>query len=116
MVVEDPGQSGPTAIAFGAIPGTWTNVWTSPVFERFPSGSARLVQNPETLAMMADGSLLRSGGETWGPVSPDNVHETGVSPPVDGLDPLVAAEAEQVERTRRKTWSRSRSEVFVPYR
>jgi hypothetical protein len=26
-----------------------------------------------------------------------------------------AAEAEQVERTRRKTWSRARSEVFVPY-
>jgi hypothetical protein len=40
-----------------------------------------------------------------------------VSPPVDGLDPpIVAAEVEQVERTRRKTWSRSRSEVFVPYR
>jgi hypothetical protein len=34
---------------------------------------------------------------------------------VDGLDPqIVAAEAEQVERTRRKTWSRARSEVFVP--
>jgi hypothetical protein len=30
--------------------------------------------------MMTNGSLLRSGGETWGPVSPDNVHETGVSP------------------------------------
>jgi hypothetical protein len=30
--------------------------------------------------MMANGSLLRSRGETWGPVSPDNVHETGVSP------------------------------------
>jgi len=29
--------------------------------------------------MISDGSLLRSGGETWGPVSPDNVHETGVS-------------------------------------
>jgi hypothetical protein len=29
---------------------------------------------------MDDGSLLRSGSETWGPVSPDNVHETGVSP------------------------------------
>jgi hypothetical protein len=28
--------------------------------------------------------------------------------------PIVAAEAEQVERTRRKTWSRGRSEVFVP--
>jgi hypothetical protein len=29
--------------------------------------------------MMADESLLRSGGETWGAVSPHNVHETGVS-------------------------------------
>ena len=28
----------------------------------------------------------------------------------------MAAVAEQVERTRRKTWSRARSEVFVPYR
>jgi hypothetical protein len=46
----------------------------------FPSGSVRLVPNPGTVPMMADGSLLRSGGETWGPVSPDNVHETGVSP------------------------------------
>ncbi len=36
--------------------------------------------------MMANGSLLRSGGETWGPVSPENVHETGVSPG-DSLDP-----------------------------
>src|SRR6266508_3290918 len=29
---------------------------------------------------MAEGSRLRSRGETWGPVSPDHVHETGVSP------------------------------------
>jgi hypothetical protein len=29
---------------------------------------------------------------------------------------IVAAEGEQVERTRRKTCSRARSEVFVPYR
>ena len=28
----------------------------------------------------------------------------------------MAAEAERVERTRRKTWSRARSEVLVPYR
>jgi hypothetical protein len=28
----------------------------------------------------------------------------------------VAPEAEQVERTRKKTWSRARSEVFVPYK
>jgi hypothetical protein len=40
-----------------------------------------------------------------------------VSRPADGLDPpIVAAKAEQVERTRRKTRSRARSEVFVPYR
>jgi hypothetical protein len=43
--------------------------------------------------MMADGSLLRSGGETWGPVSPDNVHETGVSPGGRSGSPIVAAEA-----------------------
>jgi hypothetical protein len=35
---------------------------------------------PATIPMMADGSVLRSGGEPWGPVSPDNVHETGVGP------------------------------------
>jgi hypothetical protein len=29
--------------------------------------------------------------------------------------PIVAAEAEHVERTRRKTWSGARSEVIVPY-
>jgi hypothetical protein len=29
--------------------------------------------------MMADGSVRRSRGETWGPVSPTNVHETGVA-------------------------------------
>jgi hypothetical protein len=44
-----------------------------------PCGPVRLVRNPETVPMMADRSLLRSGSETWGPVSPDNVHETGVS-------------------------------------
>jgi hypothetical protein len=65
---------------------------------------------------MAEGSQLRSGGETWGPVSPDNVQKTGVSPGGQSGSPIVAAEAEQVERTRRKTWSRFRSEVFVPYR
>jgi len=30
--------------------------------------------------------------------------------------PIVAAEAEQVERTRRETWSRALSEVLVPFR
>src|SRR6266545_6094583 len=29
---------------------------------------------------LTDSALLRSGSETWGPVLPDNVHETGVSP------------------------------------
>jgi hypothetical protein len=56
--------------------------------------------------MMADRSLLRSGSETWGPVSPDNVHETGVWPIGPRAFPVVAVEAGQVERTRRKTWSR----------
>jgi hypothetical protein len=65
--------------------------------------------------MMAGGSQLRSGGETWGPVSPDNVHERCPAPGPSGLA-IVAAEGEQVERTRRKTWSRARSEVHVPYR
>jgi len=38
-----------------------------------------------------------------------------VFPPADGLDlPIVAAEVEQVERTRRSTWSQARSEVSVP--
>jgi hypothetical protein len=48
--------------------------------------------------MMADGPGLRSGGETWGPVWPDNVEKTGVW----SGSPIVAAEAEQVERTRRR--------------
>ena len=40
-----------------------------------------------------------------------------VSRPVDGLDPLSwPPEAEKVERTRRKTSSRARSEVSVPHR
>ncbi|SRR6266545_1699931 len=49
-------------------------------------------------------------------VSPHNVQETGISPGTRSGSPIVAAEAEQVERTRRKTWSPARSEVFVPYR
>jgi hypothetical protein len=47
--------------------------------------------------MMAGGSLLRSEGETWGPVSPDNVQETGVSPGGRSGARMVAGEAEQVE-------------------
>jgi hypothetical protein len=65
--------------------------------------------------MMADGSLLRSRGETWGPVSPENVQETGVSPGGRSGSDIVAAEAEQVERTTKKDLVTLRSEVFVPY-
>jgi len=53
-------------------------VSTMALTRRFPLAPVRLVRNPETVPMMADGSLLRSAGETWGPVSPDNEHETGV--------------------------------------
>src|SRR6266511_124762 len=52
----------------------------------FPSGPIRLVRNPETVPMMADRSLLRSGAETWRPVSPDMFMKQ-VSRPVDNLDP-----------------------------
>jgi hypothetical protein len=45
-----------------------------------------------------------------------NIQETGVSPGGRSGSPIVTAEAEQVERTRRKPWSRPRSDVFVPYR
>jgi hypothetical protein len=51
-------------------------------------------------------SRTGSGGETWGPVSPENIHESGASPGGQSGSPIVAAEAQQVERTRRKTWSR----------
>jgi hypothetical protein len=54
--------------------------------------------------MMADGSLLRSGGETGGRCRRTMLRKQ-VSLPVDSLDSRVAAETEQVERTRRKTWS-----------
>ncbi len=45
-------------------------------------------------------------------VSPDNVQKTGVSPGGQSGSPIVAAEGEQVERTRGKTWSGARSEGF----
>jgi hypothetical protein len=57
----------------------------------------------------------RWGEGAWGSGWPDNVHETGVSRGGQCGSPIVATEAEQVERTRRKTWSRARSEVLVPY-
>jgi hypothetical protein len=43
-------------------------------------------------------------------VWPEIVHETGVSPSGQCGFPIMATEAEQVERNRRKTWSRARSE------
>jgi hypothetical protein len=74
----------------------------------FPSGSVRLVRNPGAVPMMADGSLLRSGGETWGRCRPNNVHETGVWLNKPGF-PIVPANAQQVKRTRTKTCSRAES-------
>jgi hypothetical protein len=59
----------------------------------FPSGPVGWSRTRDC-PMMADGSLLRSGGETWGPVSPDNVHETGVSLNGQSGFPIVAAEAQ----------------------
>jgi hypothetical protein len=41
-----------------------------------------------------------------------NVHETGVSPGGQSGSAIVAAEAQQVERTRRKTCSRAESEFL----
>jgi hypothetical protein len=58
--------------------------------------------------MMANGSLLRSGGETWGPVSPDNVHETGVSSGGRSGSPIVAAVAEQADTCPGLTNQRTR--------
>src|SRR4029453_19569963 len=54
----------------------------------------------------------RALGLVW----PDNVEKTGVRSIGQPGFPVVASVPEQVERTRRKTWSRGRSEVFVPYR
>jgi hypothetical protein len=58
------------------------------------------------------GSLGRGG--PWGSVWPDNVEKTGVSPGGQSGSPTVTAEAEQVERTRGRTWSRVRSRFLCP--
>jgi hypothetical protein len=50
--------------------------------------------------MMADGSLLRSGGKTWGPVSPDNVHETGVPPGGWSGSPIDTPRPRRVENSK----------------
>jgi hypothetical protein len=88
--------------------GYWTEdkaLWTAP--SGFSSGLSRRQGSTRTLTAWTPTSPT---------LSPDNVHETGVSPGGQSRFPVVAADAEQVERTRRKTCSRARSEVFVPYR
>src|SRR6266540_5793097 len=60
------------------------------------------------------GSLGRGG--PWGSVWPNNVEKTGVWSIGQPGFLVVAAEAEQVERTRRKTWSRAESEFLCPSR
>ena len=62
--------------------------------------------------MTANGSPVRSG-KTWEPVSPDNVRNSCLVP-VEVWIPILAAEAEQVGRTRRKTWSWARSRFLCP--
>jgi hypothetical protein len=62
--------------------------------------------------MMADGSLLRSRGETWGPVSPDNVEKTGVW----SGSPIVAARGRAGRTNSKKDLVTGRSELFVPFR
>jgi hypothetical protein len=49
-------------------------------------------------------------------MTPDNVHETGVSLDGQSASPIVAAEAEQVEQGRERPGHGSQSEVFVPFR
>jgi hypothetical protein len=105
----------PTGVAITEHPERCAPIPIVSLSRGFPLAPVRLVRNSETDPMMADGSLVRSGSETWGPVWPDNVHETGVSPAGPSGFPVVAAEAEQVERTLKKTCSRALSEVFVPY-
>jgi len=65
--------------------------------------------------MMADGSLLRSGGETWGPVSPDNVHETVVSPGRQSGPPIAAVESRAGRINWKKEMVTDPIPRFVPY-
>ncbi len=64
--------------------------------------------------MRADGSCcdpkVRHGGRRR-----PTMFTKQVSRPVDAWIPIMAIEAEQVERTQRKTWSWARSRFFVPY-
>jgi len=89
-------------------------VWTAPEGctysdrgpdQGFPSGPVRLVRNPDTCSHDGLMDPCCDPGVRHGAVSPDNVHETGFSPGGQSGSPIVAADPDQVERTRRKTWS-----------
>jgi hypothetical protein len=66
--------------------------------------------------MMVDGSLLQSGGETWGPVWPDNVHETGVSLDGQSAFPIVAARRSRSSNSKNDLVKGPDPRVFVPFR
>jgi hypothetical protein len=59
------------------------------------------------------GSLGRGG--PWGSVWPDNVYERGVSPGGESGSPHRGHRGGAGRANPRRTWSRARSEVFVPY-
>ncbi len=82
-----------------------------------PSGSSRqLGLIPQVPPHTAGANLGHHERELHDCHFPPTMFTKQVSPPADGLDPpIVAAEVEQVERTRRRTWSRARSEVSVPF-
>jgi hypothetical protein len=80
-----------------------------------PSRPAFRGKRPESLPLRPRARADWATQKTLVSFSPDNVHETGVWPGGQSGSPIVAAE-EQVQRTRRKSWSRARSEVFVPHK
>jgi hypothetical protein len=81
----------------------------------FPSGPVRLVRNPETVPMSANGSLVRSG-KTWGPVSPDNVGKTGDSLGAESHVSFPgAARREDATCSNKVSWSRGQCEFLCPY-
>jgi hypothetical protein len=64
---------------------------------------------------MADGSLLRSGGETWGQCRP-TMFTKQVSRPVDNLDAHRGPRGRAGRADSKKDLVTAQSEVFVPYR
>jgi hypothetical protein len=63
--------------------------------------------------MMGDGSLMRSGGETWGQVSPENVEKTGDSRPrISRGDP--PGRPTRIQRALPKRLVRGQSEFLCP--